>query len=515
MDKNYTETKEALNQCLQEIKDHLKTTDDRGDAREAQVDKVIDDLRGKMKSFEAAQAMAARYTPTGSDGDLADFVERHVPTIQKQGSINADAAKQGRKAAYFTGAEPDTAIRLKGVHYDDGSYESGLLDSTEPVNDWHERLLDMIDTRNMVRAIKGSQAPRGGAMDRRILRHLARAPGMVGKIFADSSGIGAEWIPDSTLPTLERTLKGARRVEALFGTLASPPGGSLILPFETTGLRPYKAGAATADDPAQFTSSSLVTANRTFTPAKLAVRAQVDRDAATDSIIAAASVIREAMVSALVDGSEDAIINGDTTATHRHTGLSGWNIRSRWGASGLGGGGDHRRLWDGLIETAFTASNTNDGSSVQTTAGILASRASLTTPHGLADNVLITSLEWYLLKMLGLAEVLTVDKFGPQATVLTGQLASILGMPVVISDFVDSQYNASGVYDDSTKTKTGYLIADPSRFRMVTRAGAAVETAPDITRGIDNWVATERKTLANIDASATKNVRWEFNLSAS
>jgi hypothetical protein len=34
---------------------------------------------------------------------------------------------------------------------------------------------------------------------------------------------------------------------------------------------------------------------------------------------------------------------------------------------------------------------------------------------------------------LGLTEVITIDKFGPNATVLTGQLATVDGIPVIVS----------------------------------------------------------------------------------
>jgi hypothetical protein len=47
--------------------------------------------------------------------------------------------------------------------------------------------------------------------------------------------------------------------------------------------------------------------------------------------------------------------------------------------------------------------------------------------------VLATDVETYLNGLLALANVVTVDKFGPQATVITGQLAAYQGIPVVVS----------------------------------------------------------------------------------
>ena len=46
---------------------------------------------------------------------------------------------------------------------------------------------------------------------------------------------------------------------------------------------------------------------------------------------------------------------------------------------------------------------------------------------------MVTDAETYVNGMLGLTNVVTVDKFGPQATVLTGQLAAYSGIPIVVS----------------------------------------------------------------------------------
>ena len=49
----------------------------------------------------------------------------------------------------------------------------------------------------------------------------------------------------------------------------------------------------------------------------------------------------------LEDAYEDCMINGDTAGTHQDT-IASWNIRERWGSSGLGTSADHRRTFLGL-----------------------------------------------------------------------------------------------------------------------------------------------------------------------
>ena len=49
------------------------------------------------------------------------------------------------------------------------------------------------------------------------------------------------------------------------------------------------------------------------------------------------------------------------------------------------------------------------------------------------SNVIVTDVSTYLAGFLALTNVVTVDKFGPSAVVLTGQLASYRGVPIVVS----------------------------------------------------------------------------------
>ena len=410
----------------------------------------------------------------------------------------------------------DGTVRLRGESTDEDVWSDGLLDS-EPVCRWQADLQDAVEQYTIVRAIRRGPYP-GGPGDapkalRRVQAIAARAPQSVKRIFTDSSGVGAEWVPDPMLAQLERTVTAERRVAALFQTMPMN-SKNVILPFLTTGFRPYLKGQAASDDPAQYTSSSLTTAQRTFAAVGLAVRAQIDEDASEDSIIDSMGLIREELVRAIVDGEEDCIINGDTAGTHQDT-ISGWNIRSRWGASGLGGSDDHRRSWIGLRARATDVSNTTDRATFSF-ATFQADRGSLDSPLGLAgDLVCITSIEAMLVTISKISEVIKVNEYGPLATIRTGQLGDLGGVPIVLSDFVDKELNASGVYDDSTKTKTGAVLANTTRFKLMERRGTSVELAKDITRGIFNMVATKRELFATVDSSTAKNVHWAYNMATS
>ena len=472
---------------------------------------------------EAAKALAGR------EAEQRNQLTTLAADLRAANQANAELSRKVAEPAGASDAEfrqfigDNGKLRAAGTvpQDDEDAWLPGLLDAQEPINGWHKSLLEAVEARNIVRCIRGgrgnparekSSSPKS---DRRVARLMANAPADIKRAFGDISTVGAEWYPDVMLPMLEQTLVSERRLANLFGKMPMS-AKNVILPFKTTGLRPYIKEAIAGDDPSQYTSSSPVTAQRTIDATGFAVRSQLDEEATEDAILDVMGILRADLVNALVDGEEDAIING-CTLTHDDTGLTSWNIRSRWGSTGLGGTADHRRAWIGLRARAADVTNTADGAAVETTAGILTAKGSLSAPHGTAGKpVLITSPEWYILKMLGLAEVLTMDKFGPFATVKSGQLADIVGMPVILSDFVDSQYNASGVYDNTTKTKTGFLIVNPARFYIGQRRGSMIEMDKDITRGLYNLVATVREIFFTVDAAtSTKNVRWNYNLTAS
>lgn len=514
---DYTRSKEDLNKTLHDIVEAQKALKANGGDATHKLSEKVTEIKTAMRTLQEAQIAINRDANRADQAEsvLEDYIETGEDELKSASAVvlTKEQASRGVEArGYVNFGEFNGALRLRSVKHSDGSYSPGLLDDA-PQTPWQEKLQILVDRRSFIRGCQ--HRPHTPSLDRQVLRHLARAPGLLRKIFADSAGVGAEWIPDNESSVLQRELQMARRVEALFETFGILPGGNMLNPFLSLGLRPYLAGAATGDDPAQYTSSTMTTAQRTVTAKKLAVRMQVDRDASEDSLVAFESLGRAQLVEALIDAFEDVIINGDTTATHQDTGIAGWDIRGRWGSAGLGSSKDHRRMDIGLRARATDVSNTTDGGSAQTFAGFQSGRATMDAPHGLNNVAAITSPEYMLAKMLLFAEVVTLDKYGSGFTALTGELGRLGGVPIIMSDFVDKEYNASGIYDDSTKTKTGLVLVNRSRFKVGLRRGSRIETQTDITRDLQNYVATERKTFHTFDSSTKKNVAWIYNLSVS
>tara|TARA_Y100001973_G_C5056276_1_gene260355 strand:- start:122 stop:736 length:615 start_codon:yes stop_codon:yes gene_type:complete len=202
------------------------------------------------------------------------------------------------------------------------------------------------------------------------------------------------------------------------------------------------------------------------------------------------------------------MINGDTAATHQDT-IASWNIRERWGASGLGTASDHRKTFLGLRAAALDK-GTGDNSGF-TFANFLAVSASM-GELAMGNKIVIASPEAVLANFLSLTEVATLDKFGPQATVLSGQIASLAGMPIIMSRFMGADMNTNGLFDNVTKTKTGYLIVNRDSYYNYVRRRITIETDKDIKSGVIQICATMRGTFDSPDATATKNVAYHYNI---
>lgn len=410
-------------------------------------------------------------------------------------------ARSGKLPVQFAGKSVDVEV-------------DGIFDGV-PVSQWDADLKLLALGRTIYRMAKGN-APTP-KFDSMILSHLAKAPeaggfrkaveAWVAKSISDTASSGAEWIPDVPLSTLFEEFYTPNNIAALFGTVSI--SGPVLIPSITDTFRPYLKGKVTTNDPSQYVASDITTASTTIEVVGFAVRSVIDDAATEDSIIPILPEIQRRMGRAVADAYEDCMMNGDTTATHEDA-IASWNIRSRWGSTGLGGSADHRRGFKGFRRLAVDASATVDLNSAQTVAGVMGSCVSLLGERAASDIALITSPEVLYKKLMVDTNVLTVDKAGAKATWLTGQLASIGGHPLFVSRWMGSDLNASGLFDNVTTTYSGLVAVDRTAFSHYQTRGATVETEKDITRGAYNVVGTLRRTMRTL--SAQKVVAYGYKM---
>ena len=469
-----------------EIIDGLVRTQKSSGDRLQNIEKQIDDLKTAQRLIdESIQAPAPAYA---DESELRSF-------IREDGSVQ-----------WSTEVKHYTNARGHRVSVE----ESGLLDSEFACSDWHSELKSIASDRHLARLLMAD--PYTPKLDARLYRHLKQAPRAlqpaITKAFNDQAGTGAEFIPDQFISDLYQTFQLPKRLRGLL-TRVQADRNTLLIPRLNRGGRPYIKGEITVDSPlAQYTTSTPATGQKTINIKGLASSYVLDDAAVEDSALAVLPIFSQQIAQDLEDAFEDCMINGDTAATHQDD-IANWNIRDRWGAAGLGGSADHRRTFNGMRAAAFDQSNTaaKAGASLNVS-DILSGMASL-GELGASNLVMVVSPE-FMIDIMGLDEVVTIDKFGPAASILSGQIGSIFNVPIVMSRFMSNDLATTGLYTGSGAT-TGFLLFNASSYYLYERRGIVVEQDKDISAGAIRLVATYRAVMGSPDQTATKNTFFGFN----
>jgi len=467
------------------------------------------------------QAKATLATLTGNDEAQKRAIEDltvKFQALQERAHNPQMTPPTGGNFQRFMGGKGEVCLKsgMQKVQFAGQTIEveqAGLFNSA-PVDAWHQELLVLHAARHHVRTILGN-GPKDPAatpsIDKKILRHLAQAPreirGGIEKAISDTASSGAEWIPDNWSPVLYEEYYAPPGIDGLFNTVDIP--GPMVMPYITDVIRPYLAGKMSSDDPAKYTPSTPTSGSTSIEPVKFAGRTMIDDSALEDSIFPLLPEIQRRLGRALRDGYEDAMINGDSTATHQDT-IASWNTRSRWGATGLGGAADHRRAFKGLRRIAFDRSATTDQSAGQTIAKVMEEVLGALGERGATDALLLCSPEVFFKKLMTDTNILTVDKAGPAATILNGQIASISGVPLVMTRWLTADLATTGKYT-GTGAKSGIIGVSRSEFSHYRRRMTMVEVMKDITIGGYNLVATHRSYFGTLSGASSKVVSFGFN----
>lgn len=473
--------------AVKQIMGELKNLRNNQDEKVANIEQQMKSLKEAQRLTEEAVYRADSVEVTGTDSELKKFVN-------KDGTIRWTAGKTQVK----------TAAGTQTVK------EAGLLDTEENLSNWHVEMKRLANDRMMVKSmlVGEKHTPK---LDLAIARHLAVAPrtiaAQVSKANYDGAGVGAELIPDQFLAELHMEYQVPTVVRSLFSEVQMT-SNTMLAPRIDRGGRPYIKGTVSSDNPALYPVSTVQMGQAQITAKGLSTRYILDEELIEDSAVLLLPAMQRMIAKDMRDAVEDALINGDSAATHQDA-IATWNIRDRWGAAGLGGSNDHRRLWTGLRAASFDKATTLDINTFSDTK--LLELISKLGEYASSDKVLIVSPEALYQNLMGLDEVVTLDKFGPQSTILTGQLGSIFGMPIVVSRFLSDDLHTTGLFTGASAT-TGMLCVSRESWNVFARRGIQIQQEQDITSGAYNMVATERLTFGSLDAAAVKNVAFGFNL---
>ena len=245
---------------------------------------------------------------------------------------------------------------------------------------------------------------------------------------------GGSFIPTGFSRNLIELVQLQLRVAALHSRF-SMPTNPYTFPVEGADMTAYVVAENTGDTDAGTVAtwvpaSTPGTANNTFTAKKVGVRSVLSQEINEDSIIAVIPYVRGKIARSLAQAAENTIINGDVRVSSN---IDGVTLTS-----------NQATAYDGYRRAAQLAGTTYDLSTFNLT-NLRQLRGGMGV-YGIDTSqlVYVTGINGYH-KFLGMTETLTMDKIGNRATILSGQMGELDGIPIVISEYLPQTYDSQGL----------------------------------------------------------------------
>lgn len=229
----------------------------------------------------------------------------------------------------------------------------------------------------------------------------------------------------------------------------------------------FQNGTYTTD-----TNSSVPTTNQhvlksvELTPHKFMVKTHIAKDEEEDTILPLVDFLRSAATRRLARFTDKVLLRG----TGALTGFDATESLAAGSTSGIGGVAspikgvvNHAGAVAALNLWRGTGLTGTDANTAKANAATVASARAAMGKYGLSlgeNLVLLTSVEGYN-AFVTESDFQTVDKFGAQATYLTGSLGAIYGIPLYISEFMDTVSSTANNRVLATMLyKPGFLIGE-------------------------------------------------------
>lgn len=357
-----------------------------------------------------------------------------------------------------------------------------------------KQLLNVCMQKPMNDGISQDQLSKGVQIaEREVAQTRARAKALRAGMKAMTStgtNAGDELVPRDLSGELQRRLYLDSQLAALYAAREiAMPSQPYDLPLVTDAVNFYLE----TTEATEATAGTVPTGNITLDAKKLMGRVDYTYELDEDAIVPILPMITDGLSKGAARSWEDAIINGDTTATHMD---SDYQLVAKHPA----------RACLGLRKLALNvAALKKDLSSGGISEANLRAMRKATGKYGMRKQDCI-----WLVGSMGendmqaIANLSTVDKAGAAATILTGELTTCLGVGIIVSEKVRETLNASGVYDNVTTTKGSIFYLNYTRFLVGTRREFMVEAFRDVKSQQNNIIASFRRAFVPIETpSAT------------
>ncbi len=317
----------------------------------------------------------------------------------------------------------------------------------------------------------------------------------------DSGDDGATWIPTMVSESYIDEYNLERKVSQLFQEIKMP-SNPYSFPVLSNGAIATKLSAASE----KSTKDVFEDSTMTFTAVKLSNQYALPEELQEDSAVDVMKVIRQELIEGQEKALEIAILEGDTTSTHMHTntGIPG--------QSSTPASDSPERLWKGLRKRCLAA-----GSAAKVDAAATLNESHLRSARKKMGKFGVNPAELALIcgpkgynEMQDLDDVRTLEQYGPQAPVLTGEMAKYEGIPVIVSEWLREDTDATGVNGASGNTKLSLILVNRKRFFCGLRRAVQIKVEQYRT-AFDIWdmVSFSRRAFEGVLKSDGSNYSTE------
>jgi HK97 family phage major capsid protein len=349
------------------------------------------------------------------------------------------------------------------------------------------------------------------------IKSIKLAGDMGGGIKADEvmystlASYGDEWVPELWSDQLWNKARQENVILPLM-RVVEMPSDPFKMPIESGDPTVYFAPET--QDETQLTlsgtanpipDSQMGTANVTLDASKLALRVGFSQELVEDSIVPLVPQLRMQATRAMADAIDHVILNADDTASG-NINLDGGTPGSTLKYMAMSYGLRHT----GLIDDS--AGNAVSGAGARVTAlllrqlrGALPDRYASRNPRNLAY---FTNYSVYS-TLLGMDEVMTVDKYGSMATILTGEIPVFDGVPILVT----AEMGATATNGKISSTAGNNLYGNITCAYLpgwVLGYRRRVMTRLDPVPGTDSFqmVMTARLALTRFDVNTASNLYY-------
>lgn len=493
--------KDAL-QRLNEVVDALKDFGKKGAGATAEaMTKINEDLARVSKGLDDAMAIIKTNMRT-IEGPELRFTEWLTPDDERidRTFYNLIALTP---AELRYGLEMPGAPKVKRGH---DLADDGMIRELQLLNDQLIIADQMFSKTNpSYRNISSSPAERMKSLKlwkryEQLVKYFSRA-------ITTGADPGTKWVPTMQSARMIDLIQPQLKVAALFSTVDMP---TKVYDLPVLGADMV---AVYAPENTQIVAGDPVLNKVTLTAKKLATRNICTSEASEDSIVPMEAFVTSNSAKAIERAIEDAINNGDVAILAGGTGAQDFDCEQ---AQNAGYATDRRGVWNGLRYKSKISNMPAVDLATFSTANLIAIKAGMGRYGEASQGAWIVGYR-ALAKMLSLGEMLTLDKLGPQATVLTGQVGNYLGSPVIVSEFCRDDTGTAGLNINGTNDKGVLQYVNREAFTLGRRRDITIVRNPDIQGDSDviQFIGTWRGVFEELfptAAAANKTVGLGYNI---